>query len=53
MMAVLESAIDVRSSEFADNRGAMMELLEKIRGVAVRMREGGGEAAQKRHLSRG
>ena len=52
-MPVLESLADPRSAEFRANAEAMQALVADLRATAEKVREGGGEAARKRHLSRG
>ena len=52
-MPVLESLADPRSVEFRANAEAMQALVADLRATAEKVREGGGEAARKRHLSRG
>ncbi len=52
-MTVLRSDIDPRSAEFAANAAAMHALVEDLRARVAEVTQGGGEAARKRHLSRG
>ncbi len=52
-MPALESLVDPRSPEFRANTEAMQTLVADLRRVADGVRQGGGEAARKRHLSRG
>src|SRR4051794_11854805 len=52
-MPALESLADPRSAEFDANAEAMQGLVADLRKVANGVREGGGEAARKRHLARG
>lgn len=52
-MAIIESSVDPRAAEFAQNRDAMTALLENLRAVSQKIREGGGDDARRRHLSRG
>ena len=52
-MPIIESAIDVRSSEYAGNRDAMSELVEELKETAATVCEGGGAEARARHLARG
>ncbi|MDA8049699.1 MAG: methylcrotonoyl-CoA carboxylase [Rhodospirillales bacterium] len=52
-MPALETTIDRQSSEYRANAAAMQSLLAELRAAAERVREGGGEAARKRHLGRG
>ncbi|MBB5694893.1 carboxyl transferase domain-containing protein [Muricoccus pecuniae] len=52
-MSVLGTAHDPRSPEAAENAAAMRGLVADLRALADRVRGGGGEAARKKHLSRG
>ncbi len=52
-MAVLKSAIDTKSDDFAANDAAMRGLVGELRGAADKMREGGGAAARDKHVKRG
>jgi 3-methylcrotonyl-CoA carboxylase beta subunit len=52
-MPAIQTAIDPRSSEFRANADAMQALVDDLRQTVDRIREGGGVAARKRHLSRG
>ena len=52
-MAVLDTALDLRSPESRANAGAMAGLVADLRRVAASVREGGGEASRNRHVSRG
>jgi 3-methylcrotonyl-CoA carboxylase beta subunit len=52
-MAIIKSAVNARSSEFAENREAMTELSEGLRKIAATIEQGGGELARARHLARG
>ncbi|MBV8589179.1 MAG: methylcrotonoyl-CoA carboxylase [Acetobacteraceae bacterium] len=52
-MPVLESSADTRSSEFRANAETMHGLVQDLRELADRIRQGGGEAARQRHLRRG
>jgi 3-methylcrotonyl-CoA carboxylase beta subunit len=52
-MAIIESPVDPRAADFAQNRDAMTGLLENLRAVSQKIREGGGDEARRRHLSRG
>ncbi|SEO58581.1 carboxyl transferase domain-containing protein [Aquisalimonas asiatica] len=52
-MTVLKSRIDPRSEEFQTNRESMGTLVADLRDRVARVKEGGGEAAQKRHTDRG
>src|SRR5271168_5108242 len=52
-MAVLESLVDVRSPEYRANVEAMQALVADLRATADAVRQGGGETARMRHLSRG
>src|SRR5277367_5115426 len=52
-MTVLTTSIDRRSEVFAANAAAMRVLVEDLREKVAAIREGGGEAARRRHLARG
>ena len=52
-MPALPTAIDARSPEYAENAARMRALVEDLRAQADRVRQGGGEAAREKHLSRG
>ena len=52
-MAILTSAADPRSDACRANEAAMAALVARLRAEVERIREGGGEAARKRHLDRG
>ncbi len=52
-MSVLSSSIDVRSDAFRANAAAMKALVEDLRAEADRVRIGGSESAQEKHLARG
>ena len=52
-MPALGTAIDPRGEAFAANAAAMTTLVADLRATAARIRQGGGEAARARHLSRG
>lgn len=52
-MAVLKSAIDTKSEDFAANEAAMRGLVGELRAAADKVREGGGPAARDKHVKRG
>ena len=52
-VAVIETAIDLRSPEARTNADAMADLVQHLRETAELVRAGGGEAARARHLARG
>src|SRR5580692_6552814 len=52
-MPIIDSAIDTRSDEFRANADAMAALVAELRETVDAIRQGGGEAARERHLSRG
>ena len=52
-MTVLKSSISTRAPEFQENRAAMQDLVETLRGQVDEVAQGGGERARKRHLDRG
>jgi 3-methylcrotonyl-CoA carboxylase beta subunit len=52
-MAVIATSADPRSDAFRANAGRMAALTAELRATVERIRDGGGEAARQRHLSRG
>ncbi|HSU05079.1 MAG TPA: carboxyl transferase domain-containing protein, partial [Acetobacteraceae bacterium] len=52
-MTVLRSAANPRSEEFAANAAAMRTLVADLRTRVAAVEQGGGDAARRRHLSRG
>jgi 3-methylcrotonyl-CoA carboxylase beta subunit len=52
-MPVIESALDLRAPEARANAEAMRGLVAELRETAERVRQGGGQTARERHLSRG
>ncbi|WPP01504.1 carboxyl transferase domain-containing protein [Pseudomonas sp. HR96] len=52
-MTVLQSRLNPRSGEFADNRQRMLEQVHALRELLARVAEGGGEQAQQRHRAKG
>jgi len=52
-MRALETSIDAGSPEFAGNRDAMTALVERLRAISLKNREGGGAQARARHIERG
>ena len=52
-MSVLKTTIDVRSEAYKENAETMRGLVEALRELVHRIKEGGGEKARARHLSRG
>ena len=52
-MPVLDTIIDTRSHDYRINAEAMQRLVVDLRQTADRIRQGGGEAACRRHLARG
>jgi 3-methylcrotonyl-CoA carboxylase beta subunit len=52
-MAVLKSAVNIRSAEFRANAEAIRNLVEDLRRQVDRVREGGGKAARGKHVARG
>ena len=52
-MTVLTTSLDRHSEAFAANAVAMRGLVEDLREKVAAIREGGGEAARRRHLARG
>ena len=52
-MTAIGTAIDARTPEARANRERMGGLVAELRGEVERIRQGGGEQARQRHLSRG
>ena len=52
-MNAIQSALNVRSQEFADNRAAMEEQVRDLGAKLAAVRDGGGEKARALHTSRG
>ncbi len=52
-MAKIASKIEIRSSEFADNRAAMQALVDELRTTLQRNATGGSEAARAKHTKAG
>ncbi|MDA0824048.1 MAG: methylcrotonoyl-CoA carboxylase, partial [Proteobacteria bacterium] len=52
-MTKIDSSIDIRSAEFAENTAAMSALVEELRRNAASVSRGGDEKSRERHLSRG
>lgn len=52
-MPVLKSALDVSSESFAENRSAMLGLVDQLQDVTRQVLAGAPEKAQRRHLERG
>ncbi|OZI32266.1 methylcrotonoyl-CoA carboxylase [Bordetella genomosp. 10] len=52
-MPIIESRIDTRSQEYADNAAAMRAQLDAVREHMARSALGGGEQARARHVARG
>lgn len=52
-MAVIKSKINTRSDEFQTNCSNMKLLVQDLREKLAEIKQGGGEASQKRHLDRG
>ncbi len=52
-MPVLESIVDTRSPDYRVNAEVMQKLVTDLRETADRVRQGGGDTARQRHLSRG
>jgi len=52
-MAVIESRLNTRDATFARNRDAMAALVGDLRAKLARIEQGGGEAANARHVGRG
>lgn len=52
-MTVLHSHINTRDEAFNRNRDAMQAQVDDLRRVVEKIRQGGGQRAQERHISRG
>ena len=52
-MTVLQSRIKTRDAAFETNRAHMQEQVDDLKNLVARLRQGGGEKAQQRHVSRG
>ena len=52
-MSVLKSAVSTRDPAFQENRAAMTAVVDDLRARVSRVKEGGGEKAREKHLSRG
>lgn len=52
-MPAIETALDARSPGFREGAAAMETLVAELRQTVDRVRQGGGETARSRHLSRG
>jgi 3-methylcrotonyl-CoA carboxylase beta subunit len=52
-MPVLESKLNPRSADFQANASAMRVLVDDLNAKLAQVEQGGGEAARKKHISRG
>ena len=52
-MAIIESALNRRGEEYAQNLAAMERVTDDLRDQVARISLGGGERARERHLARG
>jgi 3-methylcrotonyl-CoA carboxylase beta subunit len=52
-MAILESKINPHSEAFIHNQSVMNHVVSDLHRVVARIKQGGGEKAQQKHLSRG
>jgi len=52
-MTVLQSRINTRDAAFETNRAHMQEQVDDLKNLVAKLRLGGGEKAQQRHISRG
>lgn len=52
-MPIIKSKVNVRSADFADNQAHMQSQVDEITGLVEKVKLGGGEASQQRHVSRG
>ncbi len=53
LMPKLQSPLDLRSADFADNAAHMRALVEELRSELSRAANGGGEKSRTRHVARG
>jgi len=52
-MSALTSQLDTRSAAFRDNAAHMQALVDDLKAKVHRIKQGGGEKAREKHLSRG
>ena len=52
-MAVIKSALDTQAEDYRRNAEALSAAVADLRAKVAAIKEGGGEAARKRHLARG
>jgi len=52
-MSVLSSTLDIQSADYSRNAEAMTALVADLRDKVARIKEGGGEKAREKHVSRG
>jgi 3-methylcrotonyl-CoA carboxylase beta subunit len=52
-MTVIDASVDPHSADYKANRQAMSDLTARLKDISAAIREGGGEEARTRHLSRG
>jgi 3-methylcrotonyl-CoA carboxylase beta subunit len=52
-MSAIQSGVDTRSADFAQNAAAMRALVDDLRAEVAKVKEGGGAKARDRHLGRG
>jgi 3-methylcrotonyl-CoA carboxylase beta subunit len=52
-MTTLRTSVDIKSEAFCARSAALRKLTAELREAAARVRKGGGDEAQARHLSRG
>lgn len=52
-MAIIKSKINPNSQEFKDNAQSMRALVDDLQSLVEQIKQGGGQASQQRHLSRG
>jgi 3-methylcrotonyl-CoA carboxylase beta subunit len=52
-MAVLKTAVNIRSADFQENAAHLQALVDDVREKVAHIKLGGGEKAQERHVSRG
>ena len=52
-MPVIQTTINTKSSEFAENKAHMLTQVNDLKQVVANIIEGGGESSRERHVSRG
>src|SRR3546814_8222196 len=52
-MSALTSQLDTRSAAFRDNAAQMQALVDDLKAKVLQIKQGGGDKAREKHLSRG